>query len=181
MIKKEFDKKYVGEKIVVRCKTEKLAIEFLMLAEGFGHSWGDGTKYSEESYWDIFKEKTAYYLYVGTYGTYDYGFSNCKIIEYKGEKTMRAREGLFLEIMEKEFGLKKGDKINIEGSIYTPHTLIKDGLVDSQGDVDFTWIVDIVMGDVEIEKVKDTITVINKATGKEIEISLDSAKAMELI
>jgi len=94
---------------------------------------------------------------------------------------MKARKGLFLDIMEQEFGLKEGDKINIKGAYRNPYKITENGLMNGSGEKPRNRVGDIILNKTEFEKVKDTVTVINKATGKEIEISLASAKAMELI
>ena len=73
MSKEEFDKLYVGENLVVNCRTEELANEFLALANSFGYKWFSGKSYVEfKNYWVVSEENTCYNISKGTYGTTSY-------------------------------------------------------------------------------------------------------------
>ena len=63
MNKQEFDEKYVGENIVVHCKTEELANELLKLANSFGYTKRDW----ENNMYYIFESETCYRISSGMY------------------------------------------------------------------------------------------------------------------
>ena len=85
MNKKEFDEKYVNDGKVVNCKTEKLANEFLKLADSFGYEWCSGAGLMSFSNWYVYKEKTTYDILDGV--AYDsttyYEDEGYTIVEYK--------------------------------------------------------------------------------------------------
>lgn len=125
MNKEQFDKKYVGEKLVVWCKTEELANKFLRLANKFGYEWRDGEKYIDNNQWDSCEWSTCYNLYTGMFcnkGYYE--TDDFTIIEFKEEQILKSK-------------FKKGDKAKITctGDFYTTYTRIferayKEGLID---------------------------------------------------
>jgi len=85
MTKEEFNKKYVGERIVVHCKTEELADELLKRANEFGYQWNSKKKFIDINGWHIEKENTCYRFYNGKYATLQfYKSQNYKIIEFNG-------------------------------------------------------------------------------------------------
>jgi len=83
MNKKQFDKRYVGKKIVVNCKTEDLANQFLKLADKFGYKWRNGKSYTDVNYYNMYEKDTCYNINGGIYGAIDYcKDNNYKIIEF---------------------------------------------------------------------------------------------------
>jgi len=109
MNKQEFDEKYVGKYIVVHCKTEELAIEFLNLADSFGYKWKVSGSYVKDSKYDMYRNKTCYDISLGEYCTVnhanEYGY---KVIEFKSEKQqpkplLHKMIDLFMEEWELEF------------------------------------------------------------------------------
>lgn len=60
MTKKEFDAVYLGK--AVHCDTEEKALEFLALADSFSYRWKRGNSLIEKSYWDVYEEKTHYFV-----------------------------------------------------------------------------------------------------------------------
>jgi len=85
MNKKEFDNKYVGEGVVVNCKTEKLANQFLKLADKFGYKWCTDETYIRANRFEEYKNKTCYNLNYGTYCSINYSKEmNYNIIEFNG-------------------------------------------------------------------------------------------------
>lgn len=125
MNKMEFDKKYVGKKLVVWCKTEELADRFLKLAREFGYKWCNGKKYSELTRWEEYEESTCYYIANGEYSYKVYFEENgFTVVEFKGE-----------EIMKSKFQKCDKAKITCTGDFYTTYTRIferayKEGLID---------------------------------------------------
>ncbi len=66
MTKEEFDKKDVGKKLAIHCSTEKLAEEFLEMADSFGYNWCSGNCYINDTRWDYGKD-TCYCIVDGEY------------------------------------------------------------------------------------------------------------------
>lgn len=88
MTKQDFDELYVGEKLVVNCRSEEEANEFLKLADSFGYKWRNEDSYLYTNNWDTYEEDTCYHIYDGTYTSLDYFTKyNYKIVEY-GENKM---------------------------------------------------------------------------------------------
>lgn len=95
MNKEDFDNKYVGKELSVRCKTEDLANEFLILADSFGYKWRNGCSYLFSNCWNIFEEYTCYRIFNGLFESLDFCESNCfNIIEFKGESMEFKQEDL---------------------------------------------------------------------------------------
>lgn len=71
MIKKmtgrEFEKMYVGRNLVVHCKTEELANEFLELADSFGYNWCDKKSYANINEYKDYGKDTCYNIYGGSF------------------------------------------------------------------------------------------------------------------
>lgn len=82
--KDEFDKKYVGEKIVVRCLTEELTEEFLTMVDKFGYKWWTGDRYIDNI---NYEPNYCYDIKKGYFSPKDYylkeGFN---IVEFNGFK-----------------------------------------------------------------------------------------------
>ena len=72
MTKDQFDKEYVGEKIVVNCKSEESANKFLEIADGFGYAWSSCDSYERYNLWDVYEESTCYSIFEGLYGSREY-------------------------------------------------------------------------------------------------------------
>ena len=83
MTKKEFDKKYVDNRVVVNCKTEEEATDFLRMAHHFGYKWESGKSFLQETYFDTYGENTCYSILEGLYSEKRlYEETNRKIIEF---------------------------------------------------------------------------------------------------
>ena len=83
MTKEEFDKKYVDDRAVVNCKTEKEAIDFLKMAHQFGYKWESGKSFLHETYFDTYGEDTCYSISDGLYSEKQlYEELDRKIIEF---------------------------------------------------------------------------------------------------
>ena len=82
--KDEFDKKYVGEKIVVHCLTEELTEKFLTMADKFGYKWWTGDRYIDNT---NYEPNYCYDIKKGYFSSKDYclkkGFN---IVEFNGFK-----------------------------------------------------------------------------------------------
>lgn len=84
MTKEEFDKKYVGEKIVVSCKTKDLAKQFLILADAFGYRWWTNRRYIDSWCFRSHTPDVHYWLYDGTHcGSQDVISCDLKIVEFE--------------------------------------------------------------------------------------------------
>lgn len=81
-------KQYEGK--TVWCKTEVLANEFLSKAHEAGYKWGSGVNLLDESYWEVRKGDTCYYIYkdkeVQCSSKIIAEFNGYKIVEYKGKR-----------------------------------------------------------------------------------------------
>ena len=44
----------------IHCDTEEKAIKLLKAFDGMGKTWRTGDKYVTETYWDFYRENTAY-------------------------------------------------------------------------------------------------------------------------
>jgi len=85
MLKEEFDNKYVSKKVVVNCKTEELANQFLKMADKFGYKWCSVQSYIGNNRWERYKDKTCYEINISSYCGIDYyKDANYKIIEFNG-------------------------------------------------------------------------------------------------
>lgn len=186
MTKEQFDKKYVGRKLVVSCKTEKLANEFLKLADKFGYTWVGDHTYINDNEWGNFRENTCYNLYSGRLDSKLYYIDgDYDVLEFKGENMkMKASENLILKAFKDEFGLEEGDKFNILNAQYNPYIIRNDAIYDGDGDgatesaLLIRDINSVLIGESEIEKIKDTVTVVLADTGEEVEISKESAETL---
>lgn len=89
MNKKMFDWMYVGENLVVNCKTRELTREFLNLAHDFGYRWKNSDEYGGKygySLYNDYKDKTCHSLYKGEYADLDFYIrQGRKIVEFKGK------------------------------------------------------------------------------------------------
>lgn len=89
MTKKEFDEKYVGNKLVVHCKTEELANEFLKLADGFGYKWCNGHCYVGENSYQSYGENTCYSIDSGEYARKAFWVEiGYDVVEFEGSKKL---------------------------------------------------------------------------------------------
>ena len=83
MTKEEFDKKYVDDRVVVNCKTEEEATDFLRMAHHFGYKWESGKSFLHETYFDTYGENTCYIISDGLFSEKQYyEESNKKIVEF---------------------------------------------------------------------------------------------------
>lgn len=64
-------KKILKTDTVVCCKTELEAKLLLQWADSIGRTWCDGHYFNEITYYNEFKDKTCYNIYLGMYGSYD--------------------------------------------------------------------------------------------------------------
>jgi hypothetical protein len=62
----------ISENMVVHCPTEELANEVLSIADKLGYRWGSGSRYTDYTHWNLYKEKTCYNLTKGLYATVGY-------------------------------------------------------------------------------------------------------------
>lgn len=108
MNKEEFDELYVGENVAVYCPTEELTSEFLGLADIFGYTLTDGSRYVGYDLWCIHKENTTYCLSEGMVAHKDYyECHNYKVVEFKSSK----EEDLLQLVWErKEFKVSEDEK-----------------------------------------------------------------------
>jgi hypothetical protein len=82
MNKQKFDKRFLGKKIAIHCKTEQEAKEFIRLVNSFGYSFPRGTGIT---YWDKYDETISYTLEYGSlsYCRHSYFIEqNYEIVEY---------------------------------------------------------------------------------------------------
>jgi len=115
LTKEQFDKMYVGERILVRFETKELAREFLALADRFGHTWVTGRNYLFDNRWE--SGNTCYNIFEGT--RYDYWAlqqpENYIIIKYTGESEGEEE----MEIMDfTKSDLQTDDEIFYNGTVY---------------------------------------------------------------
>lgn len=183
MTKEQFDKKYVGEELVVNCRTKELAKECLKLAHRFKYKWRTNESYVETSYWNGYRENNCYSFCNGTYRDKSYFVNKgYKIVEFKGETMeMKASENWILKAFKEEFGLVEGDKFKITDTNYSPYTISENEITDKDNNsfrIHPRLFINILSGVQEIEKIKDTVTVVLAETGEEVEISKESAEAL---
>lgn len=81
MDKREFDILYMHENLVVNCRTQELADEFLSLANSFDYLWC-----CEKDNWNIYEEETCYDVKKGMFGGKGYFESKgYKVVAYNGK------------------------------------------------------------------------------------------------
>ena len=56
----------------MHCKTKEEAKDFCRYLDGLGRKWCDGEKYTENTCWDVYKDKTCYDFNDGTYDSLSY-------------------------------------------------------------------------------------------------------------
>ena len=60
----------------MHCKTKEEAKDFCRYLDGLGRKWCDGEKYTENTCWDVYKDKTCYAFNVGEYSSLSYYETN---------------------------------------------------------------------------------------------------------
>lgn len=72
MKKELFDISKYPTRTVMNCETESEALEFCVYLESIGECWGTGAKYSDENYWQRYREDTCYNFNEGAYSDIGY-------------------------------------------------------------------------------------------------------------
>lgn len=94
----------------VHCQTEDEAMRVLSIANKLGLTWVDGDEYGEKTYWNYYKNKTAYSLVDGYVDTLDY-------FPEENDNIIKAKE--FIERYEKfkdKIGMEYSNKIKLLGN-----------------------------------------------------------------
>jgi len=107
--KKQFDDLYKNK--AVHCDTEEKANEFLSLANSVGYKWVSNRSLLEDNNWELYKERTCYYI--GEYGFeytrigwyYENGY---EVLEYQSK-----RENDINEIIERINKWATDKKLNV--------------------------------------------------------------------
>lgn len=55
-------------KIVASCRSLNEAKQFLKMCDSLGFQWKDGKRFSENECWELYKERTCYNIFEGTFG-----------------------------------------------------------------------------------------------------------------
>ena len=63
---------YKGDNIVMRCRTQESAEQFLKYLDSVGRRWCSGTKYTKNSQFVCYKDRTCYRFNRGEYGSVEY-------------------------------------------------------------------------------------------------------------
>ena len=63
---------YKGDNIVMRCRTQESANQFLKYLDSVGRQWRSGTKYPKNSQFAHYKDRTCYRFNRGEYGSVGY-------------------------------------------------------------------------------------------------------------
>ncbi len=76
--------KYIGDNIVMRCRTREAAEQLLRYLDSVGREWRSGTKYTKASLFESHKDKTCYRFNKGEYGRVDFFEANgYEILEFE--------------------------------------------------------------------------------------------------
>lgn len=109
---------------VMHCKTEEEAKDFCRYLDGLGRKWSDGTKYTELTFWCVYKDNTCYDFNNGKY----YLLSYC---ESKGYTILE-----WSDFMNKKFtkaDLKTGDVVLRRNGVVEIVCRETDSLISKDG------------------------------------------------